>query len=169
MLLSFKPAVGLQAGTTYTLPTETARKRGLAGVDDSYQPARLQGKHFGAGIGSPFFGGGTVDSTFAITPHYGGVRGFTGSDMAITESALAEFYIFVIAGGLGTLIDSPPTGYIVNGMSCTQKTCTARVMPGSIQEDWQDGGTVVEITITLECPVGYWTCNTSTPVFLPFN
>lgn len=161
-LLSFTPSVGPGHSVAYNLPTEQKRSRGLDGVDDSIQAARLQGKLYGAGSGMPFFSSGTADCVFQFTPDFGYNRGFGSlSDMALTESAVGEFYSVVVKGGWGTLIDSPPTGYrIVDDAGiyrvCTSRACTARVVPGSFQTDWEDGGTVCLVTVSLEASTGFW-------------
>lgn len=166
MLYTYTAAKGYKAGAVYVLPAEQQRKSGLGGADDSYQPARTVGKHYGAGTGTPFFSSGTRDCIFIIDPGFAATKSWWSNamtDLAAVETAAAEFREVVVKGGLGTLIDSPPTGYKVvhtdgTMQTCTQRTCTARVVAGSIDEEWQDSGTVCLFGVTLECPVGFWTC-----------
>lgn len=153
---TYTAAVGPLASVAFNLPPVKETLQIDQSIPDTYtQPEEMAGEYDSSGTGTPFLAGTILPLVFYTAPRWLIAQGY-GANFAGMMSALAKFNQAVVQGGLGTLVDTLPTGTTVSGSSVTSRACTCKVM-GTPQYSYQNGAPICEITIQLKCPAGLWT------------
>jgi hypothetical protein len=164
-LTSFTPAVGPHSSVLYNLPPEKGPStRSIELQQAESQPEEFSGVILTSGMGTSFPGAGVIDTTFMLTQNWLALRTYPVTNAGL-ETAIIDFFMYVTMGGLGTLIETPPTGTKVITTVITSRTCTAYVS-GAPVVTRQAGGSTAEIAVIFRVPSGLWTCSDGSIILL---
>ncbi|MGH2447655.1 MAG: hypothetical protein ACRDFS_03515 [Chloroflexota bacterium] len=161
MLTTFTPSVGPKAGRIYTLPPlldSDKRASHVNRMQNAYQELEEEsGVYLSAGANPLFPSFAEIQAVFEMSQAWLLAQGYSAS-FAGLETALSDFAQYVIAGGLGTLVDKLPDGTKsgLGGEAISHRSASA-VVNGDYNPERKAGQPVADITLVFMLPDASWT------------